>query len=198
MAPPWGLTFAGSRPRSRITASDCAANASLSSIQSRSSWRTPAWVSTLGIAFIGPIPMISGGTPATAKLTKRASGFMPYFLSAFSLIRTTAAAPSDICELLPAVTEPRAAKTVVSLPSVSIDESAAAPRRCPPRACDARPARGEVGRRGVDLVGQDLLAEAPAAIARAAFWWLATANASWSSRETFQRCATFSAVMPMP
>ncbi len=63
--------------------------------------------------------MISGGTPATAKLTKRASGFTLYFFSAFSLISTTAAAPSDICELLPAVTLPRAAKTVRSFASVS-------------------------------------------------------------------------------
>ena len=34
-------------------------------------------------------------------------------------MRTTAAAPSDICELLPAVTLPRAAKTVFSLARVS-------------------------------------------------------------------------------
>ena len=32
----------------------------------------------------------------------------------------------------------------------------------------------------------------------AAFWWLATAKASWSSRDTFHCFATFSAVMPMP
>ena len=35
----------------------------------------PARCSARGIASIGPMPMISGGTPATAKLTKRASGF---------------------------------------------------------------------------------------------------------------------------
>ena len=38
----------------------------------------------------------------------------------------------------------------------------------------------------------------PAAIAAAAFWWLATAKASCSSRVTFHCWATFSAVMPMP
>jgi hypothetical protein len=38
----------------------------------------------------------------------------------------------------------------------------------------------------------------PAAIAAQAFWFEATANASWSSREIFHCAATFSAVMPMP
>ena len=62
-----------SRPRSRITASDCAANASFSSdpveivlLQAGSLQR--------GRNRFGPMPMISGGTPRTAKLTKRASG----------------------------------------------------------------------------------------------------------------------------
>ncbi len=38
----------------------------------------------------------------------------------------------------------------------------------------------------------------PAAIAAIAFWCEASANASWSSRDTFHSSATFSAVMPMP
>ena len=38
----------------------------------------------------------------------------------------------------------------------------------------------------------------PAACAASAFWCDASANASWSSRETFHCAATFSAVRPMP
>ena len=50
--------------------------------------------------------MISGGTPRAAKLTKRASGFRSNCLTAFSLARISAPAPSLVCELLPAVTLP--------------------------------------------------------------------------------------------
>ncbi len=60
-----------------MTARLCAANASLSSIQSMSCWRMPVVFSSFGIAAIGPTPMISGGTPATAKPTNRASGTAP-------------------------------------------------------------------------------------------------------------------------
>src|SRR6185369_3443590 len=42
IAPPMGLTLLASRPSVSMTASDCAANASLSSIQSRSSCLSPA------------------------------------------------------------------------------------------------------------------------------------------------------------
>jgi len=54
--------------------------------------------------------MISGGTPATAKPRKRPSGCRLKRLSAVSLARITAPAPSEVCELLPAVTVPLAAK----------------------------------------------------------------------------------------
>ena len=72
-----------------------------------------------GIAALGPIPMISGGTPATAKPTKRASGFRSYSLIARSLASSTAPAPSDICEELPAVTLPPARKTARSFARTS-------------------------------------------------------------------------------
>ncbi|MCY1519273.1 hypothetical protein D9M68_540230 [compost metagenome] len=79
----------------------------------------PARASTLGIAAIGPMPMTSGGTPATAKPAKRASGLRLNSRRMRSDTRTTAAAPSDICELLPAVTLPRAANTGFSRASAS-------------------------------------------------------------------------------
>ena len=63
------------------------------------------------------MPITSGGTPATANDTKRPSGFNPRE-SAFSrLITSTAAAPSLVCDELPAVTVPLAANTGRSLPS---------------------------------------------------------------------------------
>ena len=52
--------------------------------------------------------MISGGTPAVAKLTKRASGFSPNSRALLSETTSAPAAPSLVCEELPAVTTPRA------------------------------------------------------------------------------------------
>src|SRR6185437_2411087 len=77
IAPPSGLTLSGSRPRSLMTARDCAAKASLSSIQSSRSCLMPVALSAFGMASFGPMPMISGGTPATENPTKRASGVKP-------------------------------------------------------------------------------------------------------------------------
>ena len=50
--------------------------------------------------------MISGGTPATAKLTNRAIGFKPSLPPGPSDITSAAAAPSLVCEEFPAVTDP--------------------------------------------------------------------------------------------
>src|SRR5690606_11532590 len=63
MAPPMGLTTASSRPRSRITARAWAANSSFSSIQPIWSNVSPAFLMAAGMASLGPMPMISGGTP---------------------------------------------------------------------------------------------------------------------------------------
>ena len=51
-----------------------------------------------------------------------------------------------------------------------------------------------------DMISYGLISSrnSPASIALSAFWCEASANASWSSRETFHSSATFSAVMPMP
>ena len=66
MAPPRGFTLAGSSPSWRATARAWAAKASLSSIQSRASCAMPAALRARGIASTGPMPITSGGTPATA------------------------------------------------------------------------------------------------------------------------------------
>ena len=109
MAPPFTIDLLRDRGRrARITASACTAKASFSSITSMSSSLRPASASALGIATTGPMPMISGGTPPAAKLTKRAIGFRPSSRALRSDITSAAAAPSLVCEELPAVTVPLA------------------------------------------------------------------------------------------
>ena len=54
----------------------------------------PACFNTLGIAAIGPIPIIRGGTPAEAQFTRRPIGFNPSRFTMRSLITTENAAPS--------------------------------------------------------------------------------------------------------
>jgi len=111
MAPPFTLTISSSRPSSRITWMDWEAKASFSSISPMSSSSNPASFSAFGTASTGPMPMISGRTPATAKERNLARGFSPS-ASAFSRsINNTAAAPSLICDEFPAVTVPLTEKT---------------------------------------------------------------------------------------
>src|SRR5574338_415978 len=77
IAPPLTFTFEVSQPRSLLTAQACAANASLASTRSRSSFFQPAFLSAARDAGIGPVPMIAGSTPACAQDTMRASGVLP-------------------------------------------------------------------------------------------------------------------------
>ena len=70
MAPPLTFTFAGSMPSSRMQYSACAAKASLSSKTSMSFTLSLFFASSLRTAGTGPMPMISGGTPATGKSRK--------------------------------------------------------------------------------------------------------------------------------
>ena len=65
IAPPYTLIFNGLIPNVLITASDCEANASLSSIKSILLSFKFACFSAFGTASTGPIPIILGGTPAT-------------------------------------------------------------------------------------------------------------------------------------
>ena len=52
------------------------------------------------------MPKRSGSTPAVAKATKRASGVSPRSCARSADVTTTAAAPSLVCDELPAVTVP--------------------------------------------------------------------------------------------
>ena len=199
MAPPMGLTLAGSSPRVFITASDCAAKASFSSIQSSASCLRPAFFSAAGMASIGPMPMMCGGTPRAAKLTKRASGVRPKRLTAASLARINAPAPSLVWLLLPAVTLPRAANTGRSLARPSRLASGRGPSSMSTvRVLMIGSPVLRLAPRAVTSTGVISSLNSPAAMAATARWLDCRANASCASRDTPHCCATFSAVRPMP
>ena len=67
----------------------------------------PASFNTLRMAGTGPRPNSSGGTPAVVNATKRPSGASPAAAARSAEVTTTAAAPSLVCDELPAVTVPR-------------------------------------------------------------------------------------------
>lgn len=56
----------------------------------------PVSLSKFLIAGAGPIPIMLGSTPTTVYPTKRANGFNPSALTASSLAKMTAPAPSQI------------------------------------------------------------------------------------------------------
>ena len=66
MAPPLGLSFSFGTPIASIVMVAYEAKASLISKTSISLISKPAFLRAAGIATAGPIPIISGGTPATA------------------------------------------------------------------------------------------------------------------------------------
>ena len=125
IAPPNTLTFSGSRSgHSPTQASDCAANASLSSTRSTSSQVMPARCKALFAASTGPIPKMSGSTACTPRPAIRASGSPSKPSPAIS----TAEAPSLSGDALPAVTVPCSLTNAgLSLASFSSDESARMP-----------------------------------------------------------------------
>ena len=63
------------------------------------------------MANTGPMPITAGSQPAAANDTKRASGLRPSAAAFSALMTTAAAAPSLVCEELPAVTVPFFLKT---------------------------------------------------------------------------------------
>ena len=114
-------------PNVRTTANACDAKASLSSTKSISFNFKPACFNANGTASTGPIPIIRGCTPALAQDTNRPMGCSFSSLIICSLITITKAAPSLVCEELPAVTEPPCANTGFNLANASIEVSARGP-----------------------------------------------------------------------
>ena len=143
--------------------------------------------------------MMAGGTPLLAKLTKRASGCRLYFFTAASLARISAPAPSEVCELLPAVTVPRAANTVRSLARPSMVVSGRAPSsRSTMRVLMLTLPLARSRLRSSISTGVISSLNWPDCMAAMARRCDSTAKASCASRLTFHCCATFSAVRPMP
>ena len=100
----------------------------------------------------------------------------------------SAAAPSFTPDALPAVTLPPSRRNgVLSLASASGDVS----RGCSSRSTTVSPLRPGI------VTGVISRAKNPLAWAVAARCWLRSANASWSARDTWNSCATFSAVSGM-
>ena len=161
-------------------ASDCDANASFSSTTCMSEGCRPAFSSALSDEGTGPIPMKSGCTPAGAADTSRASGFSPRCFAFVSDINTSAVAPSFKGDALPAVTDPFSAKAGFSLASASSDVSGRGPSSS-----------------AIACTGTISSARRPDFCAAIARWWLRSAKASWSSRDTSYFWATRSAVSPI-
>mmetsp|Transcript_9933 Transcript_9933/g.12392 ORF Transcript_9933/g.12392 Transcript_9933/m.12392 type:complete len:205 (+) Transcript_9933:1680-2294(+) len=115
IAPPLTFTFSGSRPSCALTASACAANASLASTKSRSSILHPAFLRHFLVAGTGPMPMILGSTPALEYPAILASIGNPFADAKSSEVTNSAAAPSLIPEALAAVTVPSFLNAPLSL-----------------------------------------------------------------------------------
>jgi uncharacterized membrane protein len=94
MAPPFGLTLAGSSPSTYAQYTAWLANASFSSNISTSSIASPVNLSNYGMAILGPIPITSGSHPATVYSTNLATMGSPKRSAADRDASNTTAAPS--------------------------------------------------------------------------------------------------------
>ena len=104
---------------SRCQARTTEAKASLTSIRSKSSIPRPVRSSSLRVAGIGPVSMMTGSTPTVTWSTTRARGRRPRRSAAGRLASRTAAAPSESCEDVPAVMRPSGLNGVLSCASDS-------------------------------------------------------------------------------
>ena len=148
-----------------MQASDWAANASLSSMTSRSATVSPARSSALRVDTTGPIPMISGRQPEIAMLLIRASGTSPLRLAYSSEQIRVAEAPSVTGDEVPAVTVPLSSNASFSLASPSSVVS----ERMQPSSETVPP---------YQAIGTISSASLPAAWAAAAFCWERSENSS--------------------
>ena len=143
----------------------------------------PLRSSSCCVAGIGPVSMITGSTPTVIASRMRARGVSPSS-SAFSrAINSTAAAPSEICEELPAVTEPPSLKAGFSAASASRLVS----RRMPWSAAIVCPST---------RIGMISRSKRPSSVARAASRCERKPSSSCSARVTSQRSAISSAERP--
>ncbi|VEU39694.1 unnamed protein product [Pseudo-nitzschia multistriata] len=119
MAPPLGLTFAGSMFKISMHQLACEAKASLISQTSMSFTIRLHCFNTAGMATAGPIPITRGGTPLTAYPLQIPRMVRPRFSASALVMTKTAAAPSVVCDEFPAVVFPFLENTGLSLPRIS-------------------------------------------------------------------------------
>mmetsp|Transcript_21361 Transcript_21361/g.50574 ORF Transcript_21361/g.50574 Transcript_21361/m.50574 type:complete len:392 (+) Transcript_21361:180-1355(+) len=180
IAPPFGLTRAGSMLRTSMHQLACDAKASLISQTSMSPMDRPHCFNTAGMATAGPIPMTRGGTPLTAYPLQIPRTGNPRFWASARVVTNTAAAPSVVWDELPAVVLPSSEKTGLSLDRIG------------------RVVRGRMPSSSLTSpTGTISLQNLPAARAAAAFWWDSAANSSRCSRFNPYCDTMLSLVTPM-
>ena len=166
--PPLTLTLAMSGWSSRSQARTTEANASLISTRSMSSRVSLARSSTVRVAGIGPVSIVTGSTPARANAWNRARGVRPRLVARSSLMMSTAEAPSVICDELPAVIfPPSGLKAGFSLASTSSELSGRMPSSAVNSSSVSAPASSRTG------TGTISFSNRPSAVAWAASRWRA-------------------------
>ena len=127
IAPPLTFTMSASTPSARIDTTPTAAKASFISSRSRSETVMPSRAQAFLIAFAGCSCSEASGPATTPWDPITASGVRPSSSAFRRLMTTTAAAPSEICDELPAVMVPSLANAGRSLPRPSAVVSARMP-----------------------------------------------------------------------
>eukprot|EP01139_Manchomonas_bermudensis_P020810 Amastigsp_a679908_35.p2 type:complete len:280 gc:universal Amastigsp_a679908_35:118-957(+) len=191
MAPPSGLTRAvPSRGLSSFThARTTGAKASLISKTEMSSTLSPARARAFCVAGMTPSSMTSGSEPTTTRVTIRARLRSPSSSAFGPDARSTAAAPSETCDALPAVTQPSSALKMVLSFAIAAGSTDS---RTPSSTAKVRSTPVE----SVTLSGMICDVNAPARIAAVARRCDCTANASHSARLIPYFSATSSADWP--
>ena len=139
------------------------------------------------VAGIGPVNISTGSTPASANVWNRARGLRPSWFAFSSLMISTAAAPSVICDEFAAVITPSGLNAGLSCASFSSDVSGRMPSS---RLTISVP--DSVG----TVIGSISRSNRPSSVARAARRCDSTENASFCSREMPHFSEIISAEMP--
>ena len=184
IAPPPALSRSGSAPVSASQVSGTGANASLTSNAPMSPMDRPDFFSALRVAGMGAVSMITGSSAASTAVCTRASGVRPSSRALSEVIISTAAAPSLICEALPAWMTPPSLKAGLSPASFS----GLVPRRRPSSAASTWPSGSSTG--------AIWPASRPSSVAAASLACEALENSSSWSRDRPHFSAIISAPMP--
>ena len=141
--------------------------------------------SSFAVAGIGPSSITTGSQPTVVWSRIRARGLSPRACAFSRVISSTAAAPSEICDELPAVILPSGLNAGLRPASVSSVVSG----RMPWSLTYVSPLTG---------TGTISRSNFPSSVARWASWCDRTASSSSSAREISQRSAIISAPSPCP